>query len=50
MTESFLRSWQYLSWSKNSLPFMEGSLPCSQQPDTWPCLKPHKSSQHPVSL
>jgi hypothetical protein len=33
---AFLRSWQFLSWSRISLHFVEpqGSLPCSQHPDS----------------
>jgi len=43
---SFLRSWQSLSWSRNSSPFMEheGSRPCSQEPVTVPIL----SQMNPV--
>jgi hypothetical protein len=28
----------------------EGSLPCSQDPTTYPCSKPDESNPHPVSL
>jgi hypothetical protein len=46
--ESFLTSWQSLSYSINSPPFMEpeGSLPRSQQPATGPYPKPDASTQH----
>jgi hypothetical protein len=50
--ESFLRSWQSLSWTGNSPPFMEptDSVPCSQEPSTSPCLEPDESSPYPQTL
>jgi hypothetical protein len=44
--ESFLRSWQSLSYSRNYVPFMEpeGSLPCSQQSITGSYHEPDESS------
>jgi hypothetical protein len=47
--ESFLRSWQVLSWAKNSPHFMEpeGLLPHSQEAATCPFPKPDQSSPCP---
>ena len=44
--ESFFSSYSFLSWSLNSLRFveLEGSLPCSQEPTTCPYPKPDESS------
>ena len=49
--ESFLRSWQVLSWSGNFTHFMEpeGSFPHLQQPATRPCREPDPSSPCPLS-
>jgi hypothetical protein len=46
-TESFLTTQPWLSWSRNSLPFMDpdSSSPCSQEP-VWP----RESSPHPHIL
>ena len=52
-TESFLNSWPFISWSRNSPHFMEpeGSLPHSQEPATCPYPKPDQSSPCPhISL
>jgi hypothetical protein len=47
-----LRSYLFLSWSKNSLPLMdpEGSLPCSQETVAYPYHKPYLSSLCPLFL
>jgi hypothetical protein len=44
-----LRSWHFLSWSRNSQHFMEPkvSLLCLQDPATCPHPKPHLSSPWP---
>ena len=48
-TESILRSYPVLSWSRNSLNFMEpeGSILCLQVLTTCPCPEPYQSSPHP---
>jgi hypothetical protein len=50
--ESFLRSWQFLSYSKNSPLFMEpeSSLPFSQQLTTCPYLEPDQSNSNPYLI
>jgi hypothetical protein len=55
ITNSFLRSLSFFSWSRNFRHFMENesSLPCSQEPATRPHPEPDQSSPrnspHPVS-
>ena len=48
-TKPFLRTYQVLSYSRNSPPFMgpEGSLPHSQEPITCTCPEPDRSSTSP---
>lgn len=47
-----LRNWELLSWSVNSVPFIEppGSLRCAQQPSTWPYPELVKSNPDPLIL
>jgi hypothetical protein len=47
--QSFLKSWQSLSFSRSNTLFIEseGSLPCSQQPATGPYLESDASSAPP---
>ena len=44
--ESFVRSRQFVTNSRNFLHFMEpqGSLPCSKQPASWPNPRPDQSN------
>jgi len=51
-SESSLRFWESLSYSRNSLPATEpeGSLPCSQEPTICPCPELHESSPHLPTL
>ena len=54
IAESYLKSYHYFSWSRNSPHFMKpgGSLPCSQHPTACPCPEPCEPIFlfHPISF